>query len=250
MASIFWRPLPVMALTIRQFTGGRAVRVVAALSLIPSLFALINVINPEGMESIEFVRDVILTDLFFATLLPITTLILATAALGNEIEDRTLPYLTLKPLSRLRIVVEKWLGCIIVAIPVICSLLLLSMLILLGGSASDYQRTILGALAATAIGIGAYSAVFMLISLVIHRALLLGIIYTFVLETTLGRFLTGFRVVSIRHYVTSIYEQVQDEPALISENAAGLQESIIILTVITVIALLLATWRLRRMSLD
>ena len=202
------------------------------------------------MESIEFLRDVVLKDLFFPTLLPITTLILATAALGNEIEDRTLPYLTLKPLSRLRIVVEKWLGCIIVAIPVICSLLLVSMLILLGGDASDYQRTVLGALAATAIGICAYSAVFMLISLVIHRALLLGIIYTFVLETTLGRFLTGFRVVSIRHYVTSIYEQIQDEPALISENAAGLQESIIVLTVITVISLLLATWRLRRMSLD
>ncbi len=250
MTAFLWRPLPVTALTIRQFSGGKAIRVVAALSLLPVIFATIFRFNSAVDTPIGFVHDTLLEGLLFPTLLPIVVLILATGALGNEIEDRTLPYLTLKPLSRLRIVLEKWMGCVIVGIPVICLLLLAALLIAFGGDATDHDQTIIAALAATAIGIAAYSAVFMLISLVIQRALLFGMIYTFVLETTLGRFLTGFRIVSIRHYVMSIYERIQDDAALISDNATGLQDSIIVLGVTTVVTLLLAAWRLRRMSLD
>jgi ABC-2 type transport system permease protein len=250
LTTFLWRPLPVTALTIRQFSGGKAIRVVAALGLLPALFAFINLFNTGDLTPIKFLREGILDGMHFTALLPITTLILATGALGNELEDRTLPYLTLKPLTRIRIVLEKWLGCIVVGIPVICGLLLVAMLISLQGDARDYSSTIYGGLAATAIGVAAYSAIFMLISLVIQRALLVGMIYTFVLESTLGRFLSGFRVVSIRHYVTSIYERIQDEPSLISDNATGLRDSIIVLAVMTSVALLLAAWRLRRMSLD
>ena len=250
MMALLWRPLPVMTLTIRQFTGGKAVRVVAALSFLPALFALIYLLNPDAADRVKFLREVIFNELFFPTLLPITVLILATGALGNEIEDRTLPYLTLKPLSRFRIVVEKWLGSITIAIPIIGLGLLASCLLMLRGEAGDYSRLIAGALIATAIGICAYTAIFILISLVIQRALLFGIIYTFVLESVLGRYLSGFRVVSVRHYVTSIYERIQNDPALISDNAAALSSAIIVLAAATVVSLLLATRRLRRMSLD
>ena len=250
MTTMLWRPLPVTALTIRQFSGGRAVRVVALLCMLLVLFAGIHVINNGDVESIEFVYEVILEGILFPALLPITVLILATGALGNEVEDRTLPYLTLKPLSRLRIVVEKWLGCLFVGIPVIGGILAISLVVALRGESGDHARTIWAAVAATAIGIAAYSSIFILISLVIQRALLFGMIYTFVLESTLGRFLTGFRVVSIRHYVESIYERIQNDPMRIADNATGLSDAIVVLAVTTGVSLLLAAWRLRRMSLD
>jgi ABC-2 type transport system permease protein len=254
MMALLWRPLPVMTLTIRQFIGGKAVRVVSALALLPAVFALIYLFNPDAVDRVEFLRDTILNELFFPRLLPITVLILATGALGNEIEDRTLPYLTLKPLSRLRIVVEKWLGAITVAIPIIALGILAACLIMLRGEAGDYTRLIAGAVAATAIGACAYSAIFIFISLVIQRALLFGIIYTFVLESILGNYLSGFRVISVSHYVTSIFERIQNDPEMISDNAAqlgsALGSAIIVLTVATVVSLLLATRRLRRMSLD
>jgi ABC-2 type transport system permease protein len=239
-----------MTLTIRQFVGGRSVRVLTALAFLPALFALIYLLNPEAADRLEFLREIILDNLFFPTLLPITVLILATGALGNEIEDRTLPYLTLKPLSRFRIVVEKWLGSIAIAIPIICLGLLAACLLVLRGEAGDYTRLIAGALVATAIGICAYTGIFILISLVIQRALLFGIIYTFVLESILGNYLSGFRVISVSHYVTSIFERIQNNPALISDNAAALSSAIIVLATATLVSLLLATRRLRRMSLD
>jgi hypothetical protein len=71
-----------------------------------------------------------------------------------------------------------------------------------------------------------------------------------VIENILGRYLKGLRVVSIQHYVKSIYERLQDDPEAVSENAAALSTAIIVLVAATVVSLLLATWRLRRMSLD
>lgn len=250
MTNIFWRPLPVMTLTVRQFMGGKAVRVVTALGFLPCLFALIYLLNQESATRVEFLRDTVLNGLFFPTLLPITVLILATGALGNEIEDRTLPYLTLKPLSRLRIVVEKWLGAIAVAIPAICLGIFATSMIVLRDQAADEKRAVAGALIATAIGICAYTAIFMFISLLIQRALLVGILYTFIWESILGRYLPGLRIVSVRHFVTSIYERIQDRPEYFSKGIAALSSAIIVLVVTTLVCLALSTRRLRRMSLD
>ncbi len=249
MTSMFWRPLPVMTLTIKQFTGGRTVWVVLALGFLPAVFAAIYLLGNGTISRLQFLNDNVLI-MYFPILLPITTMILATAAIGNEIEDRTLPYLTLKPLSRFRIVAEKWLGSIWVAIPAILIGLLVACLVLFRDQSSDYQRVIVAALVASAIGICAYCGIFLLISLVIQRALLAGIIYTFVIENILGRYLKGLRVVSIQYYVKSIYERLQDNPMAVSKNAAALSTAIIVLVAATVVSLLLATWRLRRMSLD
>ena len=239
-----------MTLTIRQFTGGRTVWVVFALGFLPAVFAAIYLLGNDTVSRLQYLNENILTTMYFPILLPITTMILATAAIGNEIEDRTLPYLTLKPLSRFRIVVEKWLGSIWVAIPAILIGLLIACLVLFRGQSSDYQRVIVSALVSSAIGICAYCGIFLLISLVIQRALLAGIIYTFVIENILGRYMKGLRVVSIQYYVKSIYERMQDSPAAVSKNAAALSTAIIVLVAATVVSLLLATWRLRRMSLD
>jgi ABC-2 type transport system permease protein len=250
MSSIFWRPLPVMTLTIRQFMGGRAAWVVFALGFVPAIFAAIYLLGNGTVSRLQFLNDNVLVNMYFPILLPIATMILATAAIGNEIEDRTLPYLTLKPLSRFRIVVEKWLGSIWVAIPAILIGLLVACLVLFRDQASDYQRVIVAALVSSVIGICAYCGIFLLISLLIQRALLAGIIYTFVIENILGRYLKGLRVISIQHYVRSIYERLQDDPEALSKNAAALSTAIIVLVAATAVSLLLATWRLRRMSLD
>lgn len=248
--SILWRPLPVMTLTIRQFMGGRSVRVVTALGFLPCLFALIFLLNRHILRPEQFLRNRILDGLFFPTLLPVTVLILATGALGNEIEDRTLPYLTLKPLSRIRIVVEKWLGCVTVALPAILAGLLTACVIVLRGDFGSQQRLVVGALLATVVGICAYAAIFLLVSLIIQRALLVGIIYTFVWESVLGRYLPGLREVSVQYYVTSIFQRYQDNPRFISDGAAQLSSAVITLAVTSAVALFLASWRLRRMSLD
>ncbi|MER3436637.1 MAG: hypothetical protein C4346_02910, partial [Chloroflexota bacterium] len=135
MSTLTWKIIPVFTLTVRQFAGGKAVRVVAALACIPTLFALIYLINPDVDEPGHFVMNAMFRGVVAATLLPITVLILATGALGNEIEDNTLPYLILKPISRLRIIVEKFLGVVVVAGPLILTGLALTFLLAFRGQA-------------------------------------------------------------------------------------------------------------------
>src|SRR3954466_5113743 len=101
MASL-WRLLPVTMLTVRQFTGGRTARLAFVLSLIPALFAAIYVARPWEVTPNEFTIG-LFRDLIVPTLLPIVVLLPATAAFGNELEDGTLPYLLMKPVSRLRL---------------------------------------------------------------------------------------------------------------------------------------------------
>ncbi|HCG30774.1 MAG TPA: ABC transporter permease, partial [Chloroflexi bacterium] len=59
----------------------------------------------------------------------------------------------------------------------------------------------------------AYGALFLLLSLLISRALLAGIIYTLLWETTFSRFIPGVRLLSVRHFVESIYVRLANDPA-------------------------------------
>ena len=262
MTNLFWRTFPVTTLTVRQFLGGKAVRVVVAMSAIPCLFALIYLINTTVATPRDYLVEVVFRGLMAPTLLPIMVLILATGALGNEVEDRTLPYLTMKPMGRLRIAFEKLLGVLVVAVPAVLAGLLATYGIV-RVAASDYQpvfrraaenldlTSVLGPMlvAATA-GVVATASVFLFVSLVIPRALLVGIVYVFVWESLLGRFLTGIRIVSIRHYVESIFVDRLDDPAYTLDNATGLRAALIVVVVVSVVSVVLAAWRLRRMNLE
>ena len=253
-----WRPLPILTLTVRQFLGGRAVRVVTVLSLIPCLFAGIYLLNTDDTSPRQFLVDLFQEVLVAPTLLPIVVLILATAALGNEVEDRTLPYLTLKPVARLRIVLEKLGGILVVALPTVLGGLALAALIVARapepatrlGLDAPYGRIVWAMLAAAAVGTLLIASIFLAVSLIAPRALLVGIVYTFTWESLLGRYLPGLRVVSIRHYVQSVFVALVDDPDVTIDNATSLRASLITVAVACVVALLFATWRLRRMNLE
>ncbi|MFL5758220.1 MAG: ABC transporter permease subunit [Thermomicrobiales bacterium] len=249
--TIFWRPLPIATLTVRQFLGGKAVAVVAGLSAIPCLFALIYSINPDNFdEASRFMVNVIYRGADVATLLPFTVMILATAALGYEIDDRTLPYLTLKPIGRLRIVLEKLIGSVAIAAPIILAGLAITFVIVFRGASSDHLRLLWAITVSASLATVAYTAIFILVSLLINRALIVGIIYTLLWESLLGRFLPGLRVVSVRHFTTSIFVDILNDPRVTLKHATPLGSAVITLLLISAASVLLATWRLRRMSLD
>jgi ABC-2 type transport system permease protein len=252
MTALTWRTFPVLALTVRQFLGGKAVRVVTALAFVPCIFAGIYLLNPDVDRPSRFLVRVIFLGVVVPTMLPITTLILATAALGNEVEDRTLPYLTLKPIGRLRIVIEKFAGILVVVLPAVTAGLIATYLLVARGAADDLLRLLWATIAAGAAATVAFAAIFLFISLIIPRALLVGIIYSFVWESLLGRYLPGTYFVSVHHYAESIFKAILDNPSLVRAEKydTSLSSSLIVLGVTSVVALALATWRLRRMNLE
>src|ERR687890_644975 len=156
-----WRLMPVTTLTVRQFTGGRTARLVLALSLIPALFAAIYVARPWEVTPNEFAID-LFRELIVPTLLPIVVLLPATAAFGNELEDGTLPYLLMKPVSRLRLVLGKYAAVLLVTIPaLIAGLAVMTLIAAQGPDARDLGRVLVAMAGASATAAALLGAVFL-----------------------------------------------------------------------------------------
>ena len=240
-------PVPILNLTLRQFIGGKSIRIVFLFSLVPAVFALIYMLETGDTTAREFVAG-IFQEFIAPTLLPIATLILATNALGNEVEDRTMVYLVLKPISRARIVLEKFGAVAITATLLLWEGTLLAYLIAMRGDAGDNIDQLIAICFAQLVGVLGYGALFMAISLIVPRALLAGLIYSLLWESLFGRFISGIRLVSVRHYVQSIYVQMVDDPAIELDEAMQYFPTIIVIALLVVATLAIATWRLRTMN--
>jgi ABC-2 type transport system permease protein len=236
--------LPVTTLTVRQFTGGRTARLALVLSLIPALFAAIYVVRPWDVTPDEFAID-LFRELIVPTLLPIVVLLPATAAFGNELEDGTLPYLLMKPVSRLRLVLGKYAAVLLVTVPALLAGVAVTTLVASRGPDAGDLEQILVAMAGSSVAAAALlGAIFLLVSLVIPRALLAGMIYVFAWESLLGRFLPGVRAISSREYALRVFDGIFDNDAPTAWNAA------LTMLVVAAVCLLLAVWRLRSMQVD
>lgn len=253
-----WRLAPITLLTVRQFLAGRIARVALVLAMLPALFALISLLGPPEISPYRFLVAQF-RDLMLPTLLPIVVLLLATAAFGNELEDRTLPYLTMKPIGRWRIVVEKWLAVLVVALPMLLLGLALSVAIAGRRPADTASRVasstdlwpLLGAMAAaTTVGLVLLASVFLAIGLLVPRALLAGMVYVFAWESLLGRLLPGVKSASIRHAAESVFVGLLADPQVRLDDAATMRGALTASIIVTVVSLVLAALRLRTMNLE
>src|SRR5690606_11750704 len=102
----------------------------------------------------------------------------------------------------------------------------------------------------TLAGILGYGALFLLVSLVIPRALIVGVIYVLLWESTLARFIPGIRYLAVRHYEQSIFVRILDVGTVTLPDAMRLGSAIIVILALVVVTLALATLRLRTMNLN
>lgn len=238
-----WRMLPVSTLTVRQFTGGRTARLIVALSLIPAIFAAIFAARPWGVTADEFLIE-LFRELIAPTLLPIVVLLPATAAFGDELEDGTLPYLLMKPVSRARLVLGKYAATLLVTIPALAlGLAVTTVIASRAPEAGDLLRILAAMVGAAAVAAVLLGAVFLLVSLFIPRALLAGMVYVFAWESLLGRFLPGVEAVSSREYTLRVFTGILENDPSLATNAA------LTMGAVAVAALILAVSRLRRLQL-
>lgn len=249
--------MTITQLTIRQYLRSRQLLIVAIIMCIPIALAVLARIveranNPNiGVTDIrDIVARILFLDLLASTLLPLAVMVITTSAFGDEIEDKTLQYLTLKPISRFRIVFEKWLAVVLVLVPVTFVLTMVMWGIESWGRFDDTKDMILPMLASLTVAIAGFGSLFMFISLIVPRALLFGVFYVFIWEATLSRFLAGIRSISISHYTRSIFVRVLDDRRITIDGPSATTTIIITILGVVLISLAFATWRLRSMAID
>ena len=100
---------------------------------------------------------------------------------------------------------------------------------------------------AAVVGAIAYSAFFLLLSLLTRRPVLLGLVYILVWEGLLGRFVSGTRKLSIEQYVITIADKIHSTALLNAQTSLTL--AIVMGTLITIGCTVFAIDRLRSFSM-
>ncbi len=180
----------------------------------------------------------------FTLVVPIVTLVFAGAALGDPREDGTLVYLWLRPMDRWPVLVGAWLAAVTVSLPLTVIPLVVAALITgVGG----------GLMAATAmaalVGVLVYSAVFVLLGLLLKNSIIWGIGYILLWEGLIAQFGSALGKAALRGYTRSILANRMDID-LDGFTEFSTSTAVIVPILVTVIALGLSTARLRAMEID
>ena len=133
--------------------------------------------------------------------MPIVVMALATSAFGNELEDRTLNVLVLKPISRAAIVLPKLLASILVTAPLMAGAGVAVAVIALGDGG---VRAALATGVALGVGAITYAAMFTWAGLLSSKALGFALVYVFLWEATLSSLFDGVRFLSVKGYTMGI----------------------------------------------
>lgn len=247
---------PLLKLSLRQLASRSRLLLILLLAALPvALTVLISTVGEGKFSNNEFINH-ILDGLLVAGILPIITMVLATSAFGNEMEDRTLSYLVLKPVQRSLIVLPKLLasivvgGLVLIASGVIATLLGASSII--GTPVLVLDSSIQAALAvgvALFAGVVTYAAIFTWAGLVSTRAIAFALVYVFMWEGLINTFFGGVRYLSVRGYTLAILHGMDDKSfAPLKDRVIEFPAALVGAAVTTAVFFWLTVRHLRRMD--
>jgi ABC-2 type transport system permease protein len=233
----------IFTLTLRQLAGSRRLWLVLVLVSLPLLVGGLFHVGDSTETSAEFADD-LTSSLLASAILPLVALLLATSAFGNELSDRTLGYLVLKPLPRWQIVAPKLLAALVVGgLPVAASGLG-AVLVIEGGDVRGAVATGLGLF----VGAAAYAAIFTWAGLATRHAIIFGLVYAFVWEASLAAYLDGVRFLSIRRYTLASISGLDDERLRTIDLSLGAGAGAAGAAIVIVVFSVLAVRKLARMD--
>lgn len=227
----------IARITLRALIGRRRFLLLLPLPLlVVGLAALALSLGAEPKD----LGDSVIVGLGIGVALPIMALIVGAGVLGSEIDDGTVAHILAKPVPRSEIILSKLVVAVVVtAVTVGVPMYVVG---LLAGS----SRLALGLAVGTLLGALAYNALFLALSLVTRRPVLLGLIYVLVWEGLLTNLLSGTRVLAIQQYVLTVADRIAPTDLLTSD--VSLSVSLGMTFVFVVGATLLSIDRLRSFS--
>ncbi|HYC52385.1 MAG TPA: ABC transporter permease [Gemmatimonadaceae bacterium] len=234
--------MSVYRLTLRQLSGKWRLIIMAVLASLPVIITLL-MLRDDDAPSVGDFETAILSAMLAGAIAPLVVLAIAGAAFGNEVEDRTLANLTLSPIPRWKIALPKLLATITVAAPFIAlSALVTAHFAFLADSTATIAVTV-SALVVVAL----YAAAFVWLGLVSTQAIGVGLLYIVLWEGFFSGFVSGVRLLSIRHYAIAIMHGI-DPRRFAAGDHLPLSAAIALCLLVIGGFLFLSVRRLRRMD--
>ena len=238
----------MLRFSLNQMVDRRRIALVGILALIP--VGIVLLISQQVVDGETLDPSPILDGMVIAGVMPLVVMALATSAFGNELEDRTLNNLVLKPVSRVLIVLPKMAASILIAAPILllAGVAVTALALSAGGTGVD-ARPILAAGAAMLAGVVAYATLFTWLGLATTRALSFALVYVFLWEGILVTFVSGTRYLSVRGYTLGILYGLDEQAfASVGNRAIELPAAAAGAVLVTIAFALLTIRRLQKMD--
>jgi ABC-2 type transport system permease protein len=172
-----------------------------------------------------------------SVLVPVATLVFASASLGDPNEDGTLVYLWLRPVARWKIVGAAALASFSVTWPIVTIPLVLSAALTGAGG-----TLVAGTVEAVTVSVIGYVGIFVALGLRVKRALVWGLLYIFIWEGFVASANNTAARLAIRSYGRSVLTRATGETLRFSEISAPWQW--LVPLAVCAVGLAYATWRL------
>ena len=191
----------LVSITLRALLNRRRTLLLALVGvLFVAISALYQLSNPDPEQSLLVTRR-LLADLALGVGLPLVAVIVGTAAIGSELDDGTVVYLLAKPVPRWLILVVKLLVAWLVTSLLVVPALVVAAVIGTGDAGLATGFALAGILASLE-----YTAIFVALSLVTGRALVIGLAYVVVWEGIVASLFAGTRPLSVRQHALALAE--------------------------------------------
>jgi len=239
------KPVVLLRFSLGQLLAGRRLLVIVplvALALVlPAVFAAGADVDPATF-TLDLFRQLVLP-----VLLPVVSLTFATSSLGAELRDGTITNLLLKPIPRPAVLGAKYLAAVLATMLVLLPAQAVGHLVAAGGLGST--DLLAGMLLATVVGTLAYCALGMLLSLLMARALLVGLAYALLWEGAVVSVAPSASSLSIRGYTEGVLAAVLRGGGLDLTTRLGPVSATVLAALVTLAALVLSVRRLERMDI-
>lgn len=234
----------VAQLTARGLLGRRRALLLLLLPVVLVGIAAVvrTVAGPDDGTALGFVGGFGL-----GTIVPIVALLAGTGAIGPEIDDGSIVYLLSKPVSRFTILLSKLAVAVGVAVAFGAVPVGVAMFVLAQSPGALVVPYLVGAVAACV----AYCALFLCLAVVTRNAVVVGLLYAIVWETTIAGFVAGAQNLSVRQWSLSLTEGLlgADAERFGVTAAVGTTTGLVLLVAVTVVAVVYGGRRLQTLPL-
>jgi len=212
--------LAIVRVTLRQLLGGKRLIVLGLLGAIPAVVVWLATANRVSSDVLETYNESAIPTLFLIVV-PITSIVLGSASLGDERRDGTLSFLVVRPIPRSAIAAAKLAAAAMAAVIVsVLSGALASAAVSI--RTSDWS-TLVPTLVGLAIAAGCYAAVFLVLGHLTSRAVLIGLVYLFLWETGISFAAPSLANISLfRIGLTAYVGMLPESQAVLSEPLGSL----------------------------
>ena len=215
-------------------------------SLIPTIFFIITklvaFINTSNGISMSNPFAQIGGSFYFQLFIPLLCLFYGSSVINDEIDNKTLIYLTTSPVSKASIVLGKSLAHIAVTIIIIISGLFFSYALANTAHVTEvsYIKEFGAFIGVALLSIIAYSSLFTLMGTLLKKSILLGLFFILGWESVVQFFPGTTQKLTINHYIKSLLPiQLKGNDSILSFQLqpSTVSESIVTLLLITVVFL-------------